>query len=152
MDIVALISKHIELKKIGSHTWRGLCPFHDDTGTPNFTVYENTNSYHCFACGAHGNIRDWIREMEDEKDFDLTKINFVRKETWQEKNAKLALILSEFLRERKQTMSIGKWKKVVGMVFKLLRRRLKDEDRAEIYRRVVGKKRLKHRGEVSHGV
>lgn len=31
------------------------CPFHDDN-TPSFVVYEEQNTFHCFSCGAGGDI------------------------------------------------------------------------------------------------
>jgi hypothetical protein len=37
----------IELKPIGEDVFRGFCPFHNDTGIPNFTVYKKTNSWYC---------------------------------------------------------------------------------------------------------
>lgn len=42
------------LKKIGRNMWRSKCIFHEDTGSPNLTIYAETNTYHCFACGANG--------------------------------------------------------------------------------------------------
>lgn len=45
-----------ELKRFGS-VLRGLCPFHKDSGTPNFTVYPQTNSCYCFkGCGGGDSI------------------------------------------------------------------------------------------------
>lgn len=41
-------------------TWRGLCPFHHER-TPSFHVYLGRSpGYHCFGCGAHGDIFDWL--------------------------------------------------------------------------------------------
>jgi DNA primase len=41
-------------------TWRGLCPFHRER-TPSFHVYlGRAPGYHCFGCGAHGDIFDWL--------------------------------------------------------------------------------------------
>jgi DNA polymerase len=37
------------------------CPFHDDS-TPSLHIY--ADHYHCFACGAHGDVFDWLREIE----------------------------------------------------------------------------------------
>jgi len=37
------------------------CPFHDDTN-PSCHIYDD--HYHCFACGAHGDAIDWLREVE----------------------------------------------------------------------------------------
>lgn len=48
------------LDKAGDNLFRGLCPFHHDQGTPNFTVFVDTQSYYCFACGAGGDILDFV--------------------------------------------------------------------------------------------
>ena len=37
----------------------GLCPFHKEK-TPSFTVNEGKGFYHCFGCGAHGDILDFV--------------------------------------------------------------------------------------------
>lgn len=36
-----------------------LCPFHADKRTPSFTVWPD--HYHCYGCGAHGDIIDWVK-------------------------------------------------------------------------------------------
>lgn len=38
------------------------CPFHQDR-TPSLTLYEETRTYHCFACEAHGDAFDLVRKM-----------------------------------------------------------------------------------------
>ena len=42
---------------------QGVCPFHDET-EGSFTVYANTEKYHCFGCGAHGDVLDFVGRME----------------------------------------------------------------------------------------
>ena len=42
---------------------QGVCPFHDET-EGSFTVYANTEKYHCFGCGAHGDVLDFVGHME----------------------------------------------------------------------------------------
>jgi hypothetical protein len=37
------------------------CPFHDDH-TPSLQVY--ADHYHCFVCGAHGDLTDWLVRVE----------------------------------------------------------------------------------------
>ena len=41
-----------------------LCPFHDDT-QPSLKVTPQQKSFHCFGCGAKGNILDFVRDMEN---------------------------------------------------------------------------------------
>lgn len=52
VDLVDVLSSHIELKRSGS-SYKGLCPFHDEK-TPSFTIQKGDSHYHCFGCGAHG--------------------------------------------------------------------------------------------------
>ncbi|MDU0810525.1 MAG: DNA primase [Burkholderia sp.] len=62
VDIVDIISRHIELKKSGTNLI-GLCPFHNEK-SPSFTVSPDKQCYHCFGCGAHGTaIRFLIEYM-----------------------------------------------------------------------------------------
>ena len=42
---------------------QGVCPFHDES-EGSFTVYANTQKFHCFGCGAHGDVLDFVGRME----------------------------------------------------------------------------------------
>jgi DNA primase len=61
-DIVAIISGFVNLKKAGKD-YRGLCPFHQEK-TPSFFVIPNKGFYHCFGCGAGGNVINFIMQHE----------------------------------------------------------------------------------------
>lgn len=52
VDLVDVLSSHIELKKAGA-SYKALCPFHDEK-SPSFMVQRGDTHYHCFGCGAHG--------------------------------------------------------------------------------------------------
>ncbi|TYB33083.1 MAG: DNA primase, partial [Flexistipes sinusarabici] len=54
VDIAEYISQYVDLKKTGS-SFKGLCPFHDER-TPSFSVTPEKKLYHCFGCGAAGNV------------------------------------------------------------------------------------------------
>ena len=41
----------------------GLCPFHNEK-TPSFTVSEDKGFYHCFGCGAHGDVISFVMNTE----------------------------------------------------------------------------------------
>ena len=67
IDIVALIeSRGITLKKNGK-SYKGLCPFHDDTN-PSLSVNPSTNLWQCFGCNAGGDVIRFV-EMFDHVDF-----------------------------------------------------------------------------------
>ena len=42
--------------------WKGCCPFHDEK-TPSFYVNDQKQFYHCFGCGAHGDVISWMTEQ-----------------------------------------------------------------------------------------
>ncbi len=62
-DIVDLISAHVHLKKRGKN-FIGLCPFHQEK-TPSFTVSLDKQIYHCFGCGAGGNVFKFLMEFKN---------------------------------------------------------------------------------------
>ena len=61
-DIVDVISKYITLKRSGRNFF-GLCPFHKDK-TPSFVVLPDKQIFHCFGCGAGGNVIHFISKIE----------------------------------------------------------------------------------------
>lgn len=71
-DVVDLISSYVSLKKRGN-TYVGLCPFHNEK-TPSFTVYENTQSFYCFGCGAGGDSVSFMRKIENLDYIDAVKV------------------------------------------------------------------------------
>jgi DNA primase len=56
--IVEVISDFVSLKKSGKN-YLGLCPFHSER-TPSFTVNEEKGIFHCFGCGAGGNVFNFL--------------------------------------------------------------------------------------------
>ncbi len=62
-DVVDVISSYVTLKKAGKNM-KGLCPFHSEK-TPSFTVYEDTQSFYCFGCGAGGDVISFIMRQEN---------------------------------------------------------------------------------------
>ncbi|MBT5471007.1 MAG: DNA primase [Nitrospina sp.] len=61
-DIVEVVSQHVALKKVGKN-FKGLCPFHSEK-TPSFTVSSEKRIYHCFGCGAGGNVFKFVMEIQ----------------------------------------------------------------------------------------
>ena len=56
------IAKRVRLQRRGRESI-GLCPFHKEK-TPSFTVNEDKGFFHCFGCGAHGDVIGFV--MRDE--------------------------------------------------------------------------------------
>ncbi len=63
VDIVDVISKYVKLKKQGRN-YVGLCPFHNEK-TPSFVVSPEKQIFHCFGCGASGDVIKFIMRIED---------------------------------------------------------------------------------------
>ena len=61
-DIVDIISEYVQLKKQGRN-YLGLCPFHEEK-SPSFSVSTDKQVYHCFGCGAGGNVFSFLMEIE----------------------------------------------------------------------------------------
>ncbi|TXH31736.1 MAG: hypothetical protein E6Q98_26670 [Rhodospirillaceae bacterium] len=58
--LAATIGARVALTRNGGE-WLGLCPFHQEK-TPSFTVHEAKGFYHCFGCGAHGDVISFIAD------------------------------------------------------------------------------------------
>lgn len=57
-----VVEQHVSLKRAG-RTLKGLCPFHSEK-TPSFHVDEAKGFYHCFGCGAGGDIFRFVMQLE----------------------------------------------------------------------------------------
>jgi DNA primase len=58
--IAAVIGRRVRLARSGKQ-WKGCCPFHGEK-TPSFYVYED--GYHCFGCGAHGDVITFVMQSQ----------------------------------------------------------------------------------------
>ena len=61
-DIVEIISQYVHLKRSGRNYF-GLCPFHNEK-SPSFSVSPDKQIFHCFGCGAGGNVITFISKIE----------------------------------------------------------------------------------------
>lgn len=61
-DIVAVVGEVVKLKRSGKD-WKGQCPFHDDR-SPSFYVVPDKKIYHCFGCGAQGDVFTFLMERQ----------------------------------------------------------------------------------------
>ena len=62
ISIAEIIGEKVKLQKRGRE-YTGLCPFHHEK-TPSFTINESKGFYHCFGCGAHGDIVKFLMEKD----------------------------------------------------------------------------------------
>lgn len=63
LDITEVVSDYVQLKKQGRNFF-GLCPFHGEN-SPSFSVSPDKQIYHCFGCGAGGNVFSFLMEIEN---------------------------------------------------------------------------------------
>jgi DNA primase len=63
LNIADVVARRVKLVKRGrEHT--GLCPFHNEK-SPSFTVSEDKGFFHCFGCGAHGDVIGFVMRTEN---------------------------------------------------------------------------------------
>ncbi len=63
VPLAETIGRRVRLARRGrEHV--GLCPFHNEK-TPSFTVSEDKGFFHCFGCGAHGDVIDFIMRIDN---------------------------------------------------------------------------------------
>jgi DNA primase len=63
-DILRIIGDYVKLKKAGAQNYSGLCPFHGEK-TPSFSVHATRQFFHCFGCGASGDVFSFIQKIEN---------------------------------------------------------------------------------------
>lgn len=62
-DIQAVVADHVRLKRSGAN-YSGLCPFHNEK-TPSFTVHPGKRIFHCFGCGAGGDVFTFLMKIQN---------------------------------------------------------------------------------------
>ena len=79
-DIFAVVKEQLGIKDVAEHYGlevnRGgfvSCPFHVEKN-PSMKLYEDTDKYHCFGCGEHGDVIDLVRKL-----FNLAPIDAANK-------------------------------------------------------------------------
>ena len=71
-DIIDYVSRYVQLKKSG-RDYSGLCPFHHEK-TPSFHVSQEKQLFHCFGCGASGNLVQFVMRTENLDFIDALKL------------------------------------------------------------------------------
>jgi len=69
-NIVDIVKRHVELKRAGTGSWKGLCPFHSEK-TPSFHVHEPRQFFHCFGCGEKGDVISFLVKIEQRPFMDV---------------------------------------------------------------------------------
>jgi DNA primase len=71
-NIVEIVKRHVELKRAGTGSWKGLCPFHGEK-TPSFHVHEPRQFFHCFGCGEKGDVITFLEKIEQRPFMDVLR-------------------------------------------------------------------------------
>lgn len=71
-NIVSVISKYITVERKGKRWW-ACCPFHFEK-TPSFAIDETRQSFHCFGCGASGDVISFVRKYENLEFMDACRV------------------------------------------------------------------------------
>ncbi len=62
LSLADVIGRKVKLIKHGRE-FQALCPFHQEK-TPSFTVSEDKGFFHCFGCGAHGDVIGFVMRTD----------------------------------------------------------------------------------------
>ncbi len=63
-DIVRIVGEYVKLRKSGAQNFQGLCPFHQEK-SPSFSVHATRQFFHCFGCGASGDVFAFVQKLEN---------------------------------------------------------------------------------------
>ena len=63
VNIADVVGAYVTLKPASAGSLKGLCPFHQEK-SPSFNVRPLQGFYHCFGCGAGGDVYKFLQEME----------------------------------------------------------------------------------------
>ncbi|WP_104522878.1 DNA primase [Blastococcus atacamensis] len=58
-----IVGEHLQLKRAGGGSLKGLCPFHDEK-SPSFQVTPSRGLWHCFGCGMGGDVISFVQQID----------------------------------------------------------------------------------------
>jgi DNA primase len=58
-----VVGEHLQLKRAGGGSLKGLCPFHDEK-SPSFHVTPSRNLFHCFGCNTGGDVISFVQQID----------------------------------------------------------------------------------------
>nr|MDQ3576002.1 CHC2 zinc finger domain-containing protein [Actinomycetota bacterium] len=58
-----IVGEHLQLRRAGGGSLKGLCPFHDEK-SPSFQVTPARGLYYCFGCGNGGDVIRFVEQVE----------------------------------------------------------------------------------------
>lgn len=59
----SVVGASLKLIRAGNE-WKACCPFHADR-SPSFTIFDGGERFHCFGCGAGGDVLDYVQRSHD---------------------------------------------------------------------------------------
>lgn len=71
VTLSSVIMRTTKLQRAGRE-WKACCPFHDEK-SPSFTVSDEKGFFHCFGCGAHGDVIRWMTDQRGLQFMDAVK-------------------------------------------------------------------------------
>ena len=71
LTLSSVVMRTTKLQRAGRE-WKACCPFHDEK-SPSFTVSDEKGFYHCFGCGAHGDVIRWMTDQRGLSFMDAVK-------------------------------------------------------------------------------
>lgn len=71
VTLSSVIMRTTKLQRAGRE-WKACCPFHNEK-SPSFTVNDEKGFYHCFGCGAHGDVIRWMTDQRRLQFMDAVK-------------------------------------------------------------------------------
>ncbi|MBU0679015.1 MAG: DNA primase [Verrucomicrobia bacterium] len=129
-DIVDVIGSYVTLKRAGSGH-KALCPFHKEK-TPSFTVNAARQIFHCFGCGAGGDVFRFVMQYEG--------VDFPTAMKMLADRAGIALELTESSDEERSDKDV--LFKIHGELAQLYHQTLKESKAAEVARSYLSDRKL----------